>query len=217
MNSFCPLNINLQDWACLIIGGGRVAGRKAKLMIGYGALVTVVSPILNEELKNLVDEGKITYIADIYRLAYLQQKFIVICATDDPQVNRVAAAACRERGILVNSVSEPESCTIFFPAQFRKGALSIAVSTDGGSPAFARRLKNELQEQLDPAYADFTLFLKNIRPRVIATFKDSVKRRAVLEYLAGERFFNVFKKTDSADLYSMFEEIISGEAEIDIE
>ncbi len=217
MSSFCPLNINLQGRKCLIIGGGVVALRKAKLMLGYGAVVTVVSPYLVKELQELINERQIAYLADIYRPAYLQQKFIVICATDDPQVNRSAAAACRERGILVNSVSEPENCTIFFPAQFRKGALSIAVSTDGSSPALARRLKNELQEQTDPAYAEFTLFLKNIRPRVIATIENSAKRRAVLEYLAGERFFNAFKKTDPADLKSLIEKILSGEAEFDIE
>jgi precorrin-2 dehydrogenase / sirohydrochlorin ferrochelatase len=217
LSSFCPLNINLQGRECLVIGGGVVALRKAKLMLGYGAVVTVVSPHLVKELQELTGEGQVAYLADIYRPAYLQQKFIVICATDDPQVNRSAAAACRERGILVNSVSEPENCTIFFPAQFREGALSIAVSTDGSSPALARRLKNELQEQLDPAYADFTLFLKKIRPTIISEIKDSAKRRAVLESLAGERFFNVFKKTDPADLNSLAELIISGEAELDIE
>lgn len=215
LNSFCPLNINLQERACLIVGGGKVAGRKAKLMLGYGALVTVVSPLLSAELQSLVDDKKITYIADVYRPAYLKNKFMVICATDDQELNRSVAAACREQGILVNTVSEPENCTFFLPAQLRKGALSVAVSTDGSSPALARRLRDELQEKIDPAYADFTLFLKNIRPQILRRVNNSVRRKVIFEYLAGAQFFAYFKEEDPARLSRRIEQIISGEIDLD--
>ncbi len=210
MDSFCPLHVDLKERQCLVLGGGTVAERKVNVMLSYRAGVTVVSPDLSAGLENLLKAGKIAYIADSYRPAYLKDKFIVICATDELGINRAAAAECRSRGILVNTASEPENCTFFLPALLKKGLLTVAVSTAGSSPALARRVRNELGALLEPEYEAYTLYLQKIRPRVLARIKDSRRRKALLKYLAGAEFFSAFKTLPPAEIERITEQLIMG-------
>lgn len=209
MDSFCPLHVDLKDRQCLVVGGGTVAERKVKVMLAYRAKVTVVSPDLNSGLESLVNAGEITHIADNYRPVYLKDKFIVICATDDPGINRSAAAECRIRGILVNTVSEPENCSFFLPALLKKGLLTVAVSTAGSSPALARRVRNELGASLSSEYEAYTQFLNKIRPQVLARVKDAGQRKALLEYLAGAEFFAAFETLPPVEIEKLAEQLIT--------
>lgn len=210
MDSFCPLHVDLKDRQCLVLGGGTVAERKVKVMLYYRAGVTVVSPDLGTGLDSLLKAGKIAYIADSYRPAYLKDKFIVICATDDLAINRAAAAECRSRGILVNTVSEPENCTFFLPALLKKGLLTVAVSTAGSSPALARRVRDELGTIISQEYEAYTEYLNKIRPQVLARVKDSSRRKALLKYLASAEFFSFFKKLPSEEIERITEQLIMG-------
>lgn len=211
MESFCPLHIDLKERSCLVIGGGTVAERKVKVMLSYKARVTVVSPQLNPALDDLVSAKKITYLADIYRPAYLKDIFLVICAADMEAVNRQAAADCIARGILVNSASEPENCTFFLPAIFKNGPLTIAVSTAGSSPALARRIRDQLSGDFGPHYGEFAALLKDTRPKIMVRVKDQRKRRALFSYLAGEEFFVKFIERPAAQVDQLLEELISAE------
>jgi len=208
LDSFCPLHVDLKDRQCLVLGGGTVAERKVQVMLSYRAGVTVVSPDLSPGLYSLLKAGKIAYIADSYRPAYLKDKFIVICATDDLAINRAAAAECRNRGILVNTVSEPENCSFFLPALLKKGLLTMAVSTAGSSPALARRVRDELGALLEPEYEAYTLYLQRVRSRVLARVKDSHQRKALLKYLAGAEFFFVFKALSPEEIERITEQLI---------
>lgn len=208
MESFCPLHIDLKGRKALVIGGGSVAERKVKTLLGYGAELTVVSPELNSSLHKLFKAGKISYLDDIYRPAYLKDKFLVICATDDEAVNRHAADHCIERGILVNSVSEPDRCTFFFPALLKKGLLTVAISTAGSSPALSRRIKEQLDGYFGPEYEEYLSYLGEMRPRIIARVKDKESRRELFEYLAGDGFFAEFKAKSRPEIDSLVEEIL---------
>ncbi len=208
MESFCPLHIDLKGRKALVIGGGSVAERKVNTLLGYGAELTVVSPELNTSLHELFKAGKISYLDDIYRPAYLNNQFLVICATDDEDVNRQAAYQCIERGILVNSVSEPDRCTFFFPALLKKGPLTIAISTAGSSPALSRRIKEQLDGYFGPEYENYLTYLGEMRPRVIARVKDKEARRELFEYLAGDQFFTKFKEKDRSEIDGLVEEIL---------
>ncbi len=210
MDSFCPLHVDLKERQCLVIGGGTVAERKVNVMLSYRAMVTVVSPDLSAGLNSLLKADKIAYIADSYRPAYLKDKFIVICATDDLGINRAAAAECRSRGILVNSVSEPENCTFFLPALLKKGLLTVAVSTAGSSPALARRIRDEIGAVISPEYEVYTEYLNKIRPQVLARVKDGSRRKALLKYLAAAEFFSVFKKLSPDEIERITEQLIMG-------
>ncbi len=211
MESFCPLQVDLNDRECLVIGGGKVAGRKVKTMLSYRAKVTVLSPHLSSELSGLLEEDKIYYQADIYRPVYLKNRFLVICATDSIEVNRQAAEDCIERGILVNTVSDPGMCTFFLPALYRKGPLTLTVSTAGKSPALASRLRDELAGNLDQSYADFADFLGHARTLILEKVQDQVRRRELLEHLAGEGFFDKYKSLPDQQVWQILEELLQSE------
>lgn len=211
MESFCPLQIDLNDRECLVIGGGIVAGRKVKTMLSYRAKVTVLSPHLSTELSGLLKEDKIFYQADIYRPVYLKNSFLVICATDSVAVNRRAAKDCIERGILVNTVSDPGMCTFFLPALYRKGPLTLTVSTAGKSPALASRLRDELAGNLEQSYADFADFLGHARALILEKVQDQARRRELLEHLAGEDFFNEYKSLPDKQVWQRLEELLQSE------
>lgn len=208
MESFCPLHVDLEGRECLVIGGGSVAERKVKTMLAYRTRISVVSPSLNPILGQMHKQGNIEYLADIYRPVYLKNKFIVICATNSKEVNRQAAEDCKERGILVNSVSEPDKCNFFLPALLKKGPLTVSVSTAGKSPALARRLRDQLNNSLGIEHAEFARFLGEIRPLVIEKVEDKVHRRALFEKLAGEEFFSKFKRLPRAAIDRKVAELI---------
>jgi precorrin-2 dehydrogenase / sirohydrochlorin ferrochelatase len=208
LESFCPLYIDLKDRECLVIGGGTVAERKVKVMLSYKARVHVVSPELNDILLNLFKTKAINYRADIYRPAYLKGIFLVICATGSEEVNRQAAEDCIARGILVNSVSEPENCTFFLPAIHKNGPLTIAVSTAGSSPTLACRIRDQISAAYGLHYGAYVTLLKITRPKIMARIKDQNKRRALFAYLAGEEFFAVFKERTAAQINQLVEQLI---------
>ena len=209
LETFCPLHIDLKNRSCLVIGGGKVAWRKVQVLLSYLAGVTVVSPDLSPEMQKAMESGKIEYLADTYRPAYLKDKFLVICATDNAEVNRRAAGDCINRGILVNSVSEPDMCTFFFPAVAKKGLLTVSVSTAGSSPALARRIRDLLEENLSPEYGEILAFLYEVRPLVIRRISDKKRRKELLEYLAGEEFFSRFKSLQRSEAAGLVEKMIS--------
>jgi len=209
VESFCPLHIDLKGRKALVIGGGSVAERKVKTLLAYGADLTVVSPELNSSLRELFNTGEISYFDDIYRPAYLKDQFMVICATDDEEVNRQAADHCTRHGILVNSVSEPDRCTFFFPALLKKGPLTIAVSTAGSSPALSRRIKEQLDGYFGSEYEEYLSYLGQMRLRIIARVKDKEARREIFEYLAGDQFFKKFKEKSRSEIDGLFEEILA--------
>ncbi len=209
MQTFCPLNIDLLHKKCLVIGGGKVAERKVSLLSSYGAVVTIVSPALTPELQRTLDRGEISYIADLYRPAYLKEAFMVICATGDHAVNRQAAGDCHKRGIPVNSVGEPDCCSVFFPALMKKGPVTIAVSTSGAGPALARRIRDELKEDFKPEYTELASFLGEIRRMIIARICEPESRKELFRYLAGDEFIAYFKNKDREKVITLVEQLIA--------
>ncbi|HMM21965.1 MAG TPA: bifunctional precorrin-2 dehydrogenase/sirohydrochlorin ferrochelatase [Selenomonadales bacterium] len=161
--SLYPVNLRLTARECLVLGGGAVAERKVLALLAAGASVTVLSPGISPCLTDLAAESRLTYRQDAYRPGVIGNYFIVICATDSPEVNRAAAGEARAKGALVNVADAPELCDFTVPAHFSRGDLLITVSTGGGSPALAKRLREELAESFGPEYGVYLEILARIR------------------------------------------------------
>ena len=173
--AYFPFFVSLEGRRGLIIGGGTVALRKAEQLLPFRPELTVVSETFLPAFSSLPG---IRTISGSFREALLEGKSFVIAATNQPSVNREAAALCQTRGIPVNVVDDPEACTFYFPALICDGPLCIGISTGGTSPTAAAHLRRSLQAQLPPRLGEILDSLGALRPALRSVFPVE-KRRAL--------------------------------------
>lgn len=160
-----PVNLRVEGRACLVVGGGRVAATKVAGLLEAGAVVDVVAPEFDAELAGRDDIGR---IPRRYEAGDLEGRWLVITATDDPEVNARVAADATERGLWANSADDPANCTFTLPARVRRGDLLVAVSTGGRSPAMAAWVRRWLDEQLGPEHEALLEVLADVREELRA-------------------------------------------------
>lgn len=146
--AYYPIFLELSGRPCLVVGGGRVALGKVTGLLTAGARVQVVSPALDAKLHELLERGEIAYSGREYEERDLDGIELVFVATDATAVNARVAADCRKRHLWVNAADDPANCDFILPSIVRKGAITLAASTSGSSPALARRLREELEAYL---------------------------------------------------------------------
>jgi precorrin-2 dehydrogenase/sirohydrochlorin ferrochelatase len=191
MSGYFAINLALRGCDCLVVGGGRVALRKAQSLVACGALARVVSPEFCSELAQL--EG-VRLVQRPFEPQDVEGATIVFAATSDPEVNEAVARAARRRGIWVNVVDTPDLCDFIVPATVRRGALTISVSSGSAAPALSRRLRLDLEKQFPEAYGDFVALLAELRGDVLRRVADPAQRRAILRDLAEETTWALFAR-----------------------
>src|SRR5215469_5734482 len=143
--AFFPVSLDVTGRACLVVGGGRVAARKARTLLECGALVTVIAPALAPEMEELSGrlqavEGRAYASGDAARFR------LVVTATGLPEVDGAVHDDAEAAGVWVNSADDRAHSSFILPAVHRDGAVTVAVSTGGLSPAFASWLRDRLAE-----------------------------------------------------------------------
>ncbi len=146
---YYPVFFNLVGRPVLVIGGGRLALEKVNGLLAAEARITVVAPTLNEELSTLRDCGRIEHLAREYESGDMQDRALIMAAKDDPSANASLHADARSIGTPLNAADDPSHCDFILPAVVRQPPLTLAISTGGGSPAVARRVREELTDYLD--------------------------------------------------------------------
>jgi len=146
-----PLWLDLTGRPCLVVGGGPVAARKAEGLVRAGARVTVVAPAAVASLAEAVAAGRLTWHRRVFREEDLEEQVLAFAATDAPEVNRAVGEAARRRGVWVNRADDPAACDFHVPATLRRGAVTVAVATDGASPALAAWVRDRVATVLPPA------------------------------------------------------------------
>ena len=147
-----PLFVELEGRPCVVLGGGAVAERKVEGLLAAGAVVTVVSPVITDPLAELASAGRIAHVARAYAEGDLAGAALAFAATDDGRVNAAVAREGRARGVWVNAADDPAHCDAILPAIVRRGAVTVAVSTGGASPALARAVRERIEAALPEAY-----------------------------------------------------------------
>lgn len=150
--SYYPVFLEMKERRCLMIGGGLVAERKVGTLVEAGARVTVIAPELTTNLAAWSQRESIHAITRAYRPGDLAGYEMVFVATDVPQVNAAIYEEGKSRGIWVNAADDPAHCDFILPSVLRRGALKVAVSTGGESPALARSVREELENYFDADY-----------------------------------------------------------------
>lgn len=188
------ISLDLFQKDCLVVGGGQVAERKVRSLLECGARVKVISPEITPGLGKLAAEGLILCREGFYQDSDLTGVFLVIGATDREEVNRRVADDCAARNLVVNIVDDPGKGNFFVPAVVRRGALTIAVSTEGKSPMLARKIREELERAYGPQFSEFLELLGQLRERVINNETSEQKKRNLLGELISEEILDLLKE-----------------------
>lgn len=170
MKTFPICLTGLDGRRSLVIGGGKVADRKVRALLEAGAKVTVISPSLVPELDHLSQEDRIQVLRRAYRPGDLEGVFLVIAATDDPALNHAVWEEAQRCGCLINVVDDPRHSNFILPAVLRRGEFTLSISTGGGSPALARRVREQLEPQFGPEYGELARLLAELRPDLLRRF-----------------------------------------------
>lgn len=184
MNRKYPVMLDLRGRACVVVGGGAVALRKVEGLLECTESVRVVSPSIHPGLAALVQAGRVEYLARAYAPGDLRGVFLVVAATDDPDTNEAVWQEAEALGVLVNTVDDPPRCSFYVPAVVRRGALTLAISTDGKNCALAAALRRELEERFGPEYGPLLDLLGELRDRIRREERDPSRRKALAERLA---------------------------------
>jgi uroporphyrin-III C-methyltransferase/precorrin-2 dehydrogenase/sirohydrochlorin ferrochelatase len=182
--SLLPIFLNLEGRRCLLVGAGTVALDKIGSLLKTGARLRVVAPEARQEVRQLAREGKLEWIERTFEVTDLDGNFVVIAATDSPEVNASVYRGAVERGIPCNSVDDIPNCDFFFGSVVSRGELQVAISTAGESPAVAQRLRREIDAQLPEDLGPWLNHLGQLRREVLAIHPRGEERRALLHQLA---------------------------------
>jgi precorrin-2 dehydrogenase/sirohydrochlorin ferrochelatase len=202
-----PIFVDLNGRRCLIVGGGRVAERKAGKLVAAGARVTVAAKTASAGIRRLARLKKVKLAKRDFSTADLRGVFLVVCATGDAHVQARIAAAAKKNGVLANVADTPALCDFFLPATARRGRLQIAVSTGGSSPLTAKRIARELKCRYGREHADLLSLMRSLRGRVIGCVP-AVKRPAVFEAMSRPSIMKLLHKGRKAAARRAMERVI---------
>jgi uroporphyrin-III C-methyltransferase/precorrin-2 dehydrogenase/sirohydrochlorin ferrochelatase len=181
--SLFPIFVKLEGRAVLLVGAGPVGESKIGGLLSSGALVTVVAPEATAAIRTLAEHGKISWHQREFEPTDLNGITLVVAAVPKVVAN-VLYEEARRRGVLVNSVDDPDNCDFYYPAVVNRGDLQIAISTAGHSPALAQRLRIELEQQFGPEYTEWVQQLGDARRDLFATDMDRELRTQALHEIA---------------------------------
>lgn len=194
--AFFPMLVNLAGRKCLVVGAGSVAAAKIEGLLLCGADVVVVSPRAVEPIQRLARAGRLVWRRKAFSQKDVQGKFLAIAATNSSKINEAVFRACREHGVLCNSVDDPERCDFIYPAVARRGALQIAISTGGRSPALAARLRRELERQFGPEWGAWVEDLGLRREEMLRRKMPAKNRRRRLQQMASPKAYRDFLRDE---------------------
>ncbi len=186
--AYFPMFVDLSEKPCLIVGGGKVACRKVKVMLDFGAKVRVVAKEISQELRDLertLADSEGPKPMEIKRKSFEEKDCdgmgLVIAATDDKALNHEIAQYCKRQGIMVNAVDQKEDCSFIFPSYVKEGNLIAAFSSGGNSPLLTQYLKEKEAEILTPFLGDLNEAMGRLRQKVISEYDEENKRKEVLK------------------------------------
>jgi precorrin-2 dehydrogenase / sirohydrochlorin ferrochelatase len=189
-----PAFLKLDGRRCLIVGAGLIAEEKIAGLLLTGASLHVVAPQATRQIQRWARARKIRWSSRTYRSLDLAGVFLVIAATSSPDLHARIYREARRRGILCNVVDDPDHCGFYYGAVVRRGALQIAISTGGHSPALAQRLKKEIQREFGSEYESWLAELGKARKKLFAKKIPPAQRRALLHQLASQTSFESFRR-----------------------
>jgi phosphoadenosine phosphosulfate reductase len=188
---YYPIHLDMKGRNAVVIGGGSIAEAKIVPLVGAGAIIKVVSPELTPKLSELARRNEIVHVERAFEESDLDGASLVISATDNRTLNEQVSAAARRSSIWCNVVDQPDICDFITPALVERGDLQIGISTAGGSPVLAQRVKREVAELVTAEYGELLTLAAEMRARAKQAVPDFTERRDLLR---------AFVESDALDL-----------------
>jgi len=178
---YFPLFLDINGRHCIIIGGGAVASRKVISLLKAEAKITLISPKISSDIQDLVDAGTITLLQREYQNEDISQAFLVVAATNNPNVNAQIASQANELNTLVNVADNPDLGSFIFPSVVDRDPVTVAISTGGASPVFSRQLRMRLDTMIPQKSGSLAAITEEYREKVKNTFEKIEQRKEFWE------------------------------------
>ncbi|MFQ2484072.1 siroheme synthase CysG [Aeromonas caviae] len=211
---YLPIFCRLDNKPVLLVGGGEVAERKARLLLDAGAQLTVVAPELDPELAELAASGSIEWLAGEFAPQQLTGKWLVVAATDRREVNALVYQSANQARIFANVVDDPKRSSFIMPSIIDRSPLMVAISSGGKAPVLARLLREKLEALLPQHLGAVAAFAGSLRERVKARFANMGERRRFWERLLGaDRLGQALARGDSASANQLADNLFADESQ----
>ena len=189
---FYPLNLDIKNKSCVVIGGGQVALRKIRGLLAAGASVKVIAPEICAGVEELFQRGEISLTREKFSEEMLGDEIILIAATDNPEVNRQAAEAARAKKILVNVVKGTGG-NFNVPSKIQRGELLLTISTGTNSPAFSKFMRKMLEAELGENFGAGLELIARCRQKVKEISSNPQARKIFWEEFLTEEIWELLK------------------------
>ncbi len=176
-----PVFLDIKGRDVLVVGGGEVAERKARLLLRAGARVSVVAPAADEGLTALADGDGVTVVGRPFRESDVAGRALVVAATGNRDVDRAVSAAARARAVPVNVVDRPDLSSFIMPAIVDRDPVTVAISSAGTAPVLARMVRARIEALLPSRLGRLARFAERFRDAVRTTVPDATGRRRFWE------------------------------------
>jgi len=209
VNEYMPIVISMTGRTCLVVGGGKVALRKIEMLLNYEPDITVIAPKVDDKIKYFGESNKVTLKKREYKSPEASMFSLVISASNSDHVNETVAKDCREAGIPVNVVDNPELCDFIFPATLRRGSLSVSVSSDGKAPFFSSNVRKILEDIFPLHWKKLADLAADFRKMAGEKYPDDAKaREACFEKFLAADWKELLKKKDPKVIEREMEEML---------
>ncbi len=190
-----PMFLKLSTRPCLVVGAGTSAETKIAGLLGTGGKIRVVAPEATAQVRSWAQSEAIEWHQRPFQPSDLEGIFLVVAATSSTELHERIFALATQLGVLCNIVDVPPLCDFYYPSVVQRGALQIAVSTAGLSPALAQRLRKQLETEFGPEYEEWLAQLGDAREKLHSTDVDPDRRKRLLHEIASEEAFQAFLRS----------------------
>jgi len=201
-----PVMLNLRGKRCVVVGGGKIAFQKIKNLIGTGADIVIISPVLSEQLTVLVTKHNLNHINRKYEPGDLKSAYLVFGATGDANVNAAVYNEAIDVTPLVNIVDTPELCHFQVPSMIIRESLVVSFSTSGRAPALSKWLRKYFEKEFGP---EFTVFVNWIEKWRVALKKMKIlninDREHIFIEILNEDTLNLLKTTPQSEAFTQLD------------
>lgn len=193
-----PIFLKIADKKVLVVGAGEIAYRKVMALLKCDAKVTVIAPEVCEDIAKLYQQNRIYLEKREFKDEDMNGCFLVVASTSDRTTNEHISSLARQMRIFINVVDVPDLCDFYVPSIVDRSPLKIAISTSGMAPAFARKLRKELEAKLPENISGYIIMLGQLRETVRKRFPDLVQKAG--KVLAASKAFDLWldNKTDAS-------------------